>query len=331
MHSPPESDSDPVGDDDRAFFRIFHSRTLNTLNQTYLLPADHDEVQRSDIHHRLLQFVFSGKNYVGPVREALQFGQQRRVLDIGTGSGSWAIDIADEFPRAEVVAVDLAPIQPRHVPPNCTQVPSPIHPYQIRKLTAILLPPTASSSVTSTSGISPIQMVTLTSYMRGPFTSAFIHNYPRFLHEIARLLRPGGLVLLVEPTLNPSPPPPPHQPMRGWVAFWETYRACLARLNIDVTVPERLADLLAATSAFERIIVQEAYPRTPEDPHLLTVGQLQWMDYELFLPAVRPLFLHCGLPPSTVEMLIRDAQHDLYHPSYDVSSLIHIAYASRRY
>ncbi|KAF9564595.1 S-adenosyl-L-methionine-dependent methyltransferase [Agrocybe pediades] len=309
MHSPPESDSDPVGDDDRAFFRIFHGRTLNTLNQTYLLPADHDEVQRSDIHHRLLQFVFSGKNYVGPVREALQFGQQRRVLDIGTGSGSWAIDIADEFPRAEVVAVDLAPIQPRHVPPNCTQLCD-IDQWNIPYPDGYF------------------------DFIHARSIHIGIHNYPRFLHEIARLLRPGGLVLLVEPTLNPSPPPPPHQPMRGWVAFWETYRACLARLNIDITVPERLADLLAATSAFERIIVQEGNIPVgfwPQDPHLLTVGQLQWMDYELFLPAVRPLFLHCGLPPSTVEMLIRDAQHDLYHPSYDVSSLIHIAYASRRY
>lgn len=55
-----------------------------------------------------MQFVFSGKNYIGPVKEATQFGQHRRgplfhsrrqvirrrrflslVLDLGTGSGSW--------------------------------------------------------------------------------------------------------------------------------------------------------------------------------------------------------------------------------------------------
>lgn len=53
-------------------------------------------------------------------------------------STSRAIDIADEFPRAEVIGIDLAPIQPRsvlypcsskwiavnsrdrNVPPNCT-------------------------------------------------------------------------------------------------------------------------------------------------------------------------------------------------------------------
>lgn len=34
-------------------------------------------------------------------------------------------------------------------------------------------------------------------------TNSQIRDYPRFLKEIARLLRPGGLVLLIEPDLHP--------------------------------------------------------------------------------------------------------------------------------
>ncbi|KAH9484351.1 Secondary metabolism regulator LAE1 [Psilocybe cubensis] len=306
----PEFVLQAVGDDEQQFFRTLHARTLNNLNHSYLLPVDHDEIQRSDIHHRLLQFVFSGRNYVGPVKEALQFGEQRRVLDLGTGSGTWAIDIADEFPRAEVIAVDLAPIQPRVVPPNCT--------FEICDIDQWSIPyPDAHFD-----------------FIHARSIHIGIHNYPRFLHEIARLLRPGGLVLLVEPTLDPSPPPPSLPPMPGWSTLWKTYRACLSRQLIDVTVPERLADLLAATAAFENIIIRDGNIPVgfwPQDPHLLSVGQLQWMDYELFLPALRPFFLCSGLPPSTVDRLIRDAQHDLYHPSYRPSTLIHIAYASKCY
>lgn len=36
----------------------------------------------------------------------------KRVLDVGTGTGIWAIDYADEHPEATVIGVDLSPIQP---------------------------------------------------------------------------------------------------------------------------------------------------------------------------------------------------------------------------
>jgi hypothetical protein len=40
----------------------------------------------------MIQFLFNGKNYVGPVADVLQpkEGQERcRVLDLGTGGGFW--------------------------------------------------------------------------------------------------------------------------------------------------------------------------------------------------------------------------------------------------
>jgi cyclopropane fatty-acyl-phospholipid synthase-like methyltransferase len=41
-------------------------------------------------------------------------------LDVGTGTGIWAIDFADEHPETAVIGVDLSPIQPVYVPPNLT-------------------------------------------------------------------------------------------------------------------------------------------------------------------------------------------------------------------
>lgn len=43
----------------------------------------------------------------------------QNVLDIGTGTGIRAIDLADQFPNAQVTGTDLSPIQPTLVPPNC--------------------------------------------------------------------------------------------------------------------------------------------------------------------------------------------------------------------
>ncbi|KAH0538584.1 hypothetical protein FGG08_004834 [Glutinoglossum americanum] len=43
----------------------------------------------------------------------------QKVLDVGTGTGIWAIDFADQFPNATVIGTDLSPTQPSWVPPNC--------------------------------------------------------------------------------------------------------------------------------------------------------------------------------------------------------------------
>lgn len=41
-----------------------------------------------------------------------------RILDLGTGSGFWAIEMSDMFVDANVIGVDLANVQPQEVPPN---------------------------------------------------------------------------------------------------------------------------------------------------------------------------------------------------------------------
>jgi SAM-dependent methyltransferase len=43
----------------------------------------------------------------------------QQILDVGTGTGIWAIDMADQYPSAVVTGTDLSPIQPEWVPPNC--------------------------------------------------------------------------------------------------------------------------------------------------------------------------------------------------------------------
>ena len=40
------------------------------------------------------------------------------VLDVGTGTGLWAIDMADAYPAATIYGTDLSPVQPSYVPPN---------------------------------------------------------------------------------------------------------------------------------------------------------------------------------------------------------------------
>jgi len=58
--------------------------------------------------------MLGGNLYIAP----LPLNPQR-ILDFGTGTGIWALDMADENPTAEVIGTDLSPIQPLWVAPNC--------------------------------------------------------------------------------------------------------------------------------------------------------------------------------------------------------------------
>jgi ubiquinone/menaquinone biosynthesis C-methylase UbiE len=76
------------------------------------MPNDEPEQERMDLQYRALLLASRNKLFFAPIRSP------RRVLDIGTGTGIWAIEFADQTPEAEIIGTDLSPIQPRYVPPN---------------------------------------------------------------------------------------------------------------------------------------------------------------------------------------------------------------------
>ncbi|KAI8178974.1 Secondary metabolism regulator LAE1 [Colletotrichum sp. SAR 10_86] len=86
----------------------------------YVLPNDDQEQERLDLQHHIWRLLLGGRTYTAPLPDpASEAAEGLRVLDLGTGTGIWAIDLADEFPTADVFGVDLSPIQPEWVPTNC--------------------------------------------------------------------------------------------------------------------------------------------------------------------------------------------------------------------
>ncbi|KAH8651931.1 S-adenosyl-L-methionine-dependent methyltransferase [Tricladium varicosporioides] len=90
-----------------------HGRTYHGYRAgSYHFPNDPTETDRLDFQFEILKYCFKGQNYFAPLSEP------KFILDIGTGTGQWAIEMGDEFPDAKVEATDLSPIQPRSVPEN---------------------------------------------------------------------------------------------------------------------------------------------------------------------------------------------------------------------
>ena len=91
-----------------------HGRTYHRYPGAYYTsPQDDIEQSRLEWQHELFLKLFDGKLFQAPIQNP------QRVLDIGTGIGIWATDFADQHPESEVIGVDLSPIQPEFVPPNC--------------------------------------------------------------------------------------------------------------------------------------------------------------------------------------------------------------------
>ncbi|KAF5233563.1 hypothetical protein FAUST_8107 [Fusarium austroamericanum] len=96
-------------------YRKFQGRTYHSekYNSEYFAPNDERQRDSMDISHHSLTLLLDGKLFLAPLKEG-----PKAMLDIGTGTGIWAIDFADEYPEAEVIGTDLSPIQPSWVPPN---------------------------------------------------------------------------------------------------------------------------------------------------------------------------------------------------------------------
>ncbi|KAF4227344.1 hypothetical protein CNMCM8980_002705 [Aspergillus fumigatiaffinis] len=91
----------------------------------YVLPNDEQEQDRLDLSHHIYRILLKGELHAAPIKNP------RRVLDIGTGTGIWAIDFADEHPESEVIVPSNLPGTPfliqsigqrvnlPRIPPNC--------------------------------------------------------------------------------------------------------------------------------------------------------------------------------------------------------------------
>ncbi|KAK3388027.1 S-adenosyl-L-methionine-dependent methyltransferase [Podospora didyma] len=93
-----------------------HGRRYHSFQSgSYNFPNDEMEQERLDMIHHVFFRLMRDKLFLAPIDPNAGL----RILDIGTGTGLWAIHMGDDYPgAAEIVGNDLSPIQPHWIPPN---------------------------------------------------------------------------------------------------------------------------------------------------------------------------------------------------------------------
>ena len=81
------------------------------------------EAIRLENQHRLCYTILDGNLFLNEIR----LPPTARILDIGTSSGIWAIEMAEKFPQGRLVGLDISPQQTgQPVPQNCSFVVPPL-------------------------------------------------------------------------------------------------------------------------------------------------------------------------------------------------------------
>ncbi|KAG9044044.1 hypothetical protein FS837_008859 [Tulasnella sp. UAMH 9824] len=192
---------------DGHLFKTVHGRAFNNQSDLYMLPADDHEHSRLDIQHLALR-LHLGSLYASKhlVEAALKPNPDcpPAVLDVGTGSGRWALDMAIQFPHAEVIGLDIVPpvlLTDADVPDNCR--------FEVD-----------DANLSFAHYENAFNVV----HMRG--ADMGINNFESWLYETARTLRPNGVLLLVvgfpqmyDSRLQPLPTREPGEEGFTWLQF----------------------------------------------------------------------------------------------------------------
>ncbi|KIO33922.1 hypothetical protein M407DRAFT_17190 [Tulasnella calospora MUT 4182] len=206
---------------DGHLFKMLHGRAFNNQSDLYMLPADDHEHSRLDIQHLVLR-LYLGSLYASKhlVEAALRPNPDVRpaVLDVGTGSGRWALDMAMQFPHAEVIGLDIVPpvlLTDADVPDNCR--------FEVD-----------DANLSFAHYENAFNVVHMRSANQG------INDFESWLYETARTLRPNGVLLLVngypqlyDAQFQPLPTREPGEEGFTWVQFlWSSvYKAMHNRGN----------------------------------------------------------------------------------------------------
>jgi SAM-dependent methyltransferase len=233
------------------------NRELLQSETFYLLPRNDDEAVRLYMQHKLMSVIF-GDNMMAP-----HTPPPKRILEVGCGTGHWAIEVAQEYPLSQVIGIDITPptvnVQHPMYPKNCV--------FEQRNL------------------FDPLPYIPESFdyiHMRFMSSSIPLARWDEILTKWIHLLQPGGWLEWVETGEEIEPTGPGFQTM-----FW-AWKEVAARHGHEARPGDHL------TEVFQRCGYTQVQSTTAEvsiGRHGQGVGHMTALDGVAIFRAFRPLMV----------------------------------------
>ncbi|HEV2237816.1 MAG TPA: methyltransferase domain-containing protein [Ktedonobacterales bacterium] len=240
---------------------------MRTMGLPYALPRDLEELNRLDLQHYMLRFALQGL-YAVPLNNPTS------MLDVGTGTGRWALDMAQVFPRAQVIGLDVnpPPADDRAAAGRDERPPN----YAFAPGNVLEGMPFADGSFDYV-------------HMRLLFTAIPSDRWPQVIRELARVTRPGGWVESVETTGLFEGGPNVAQFME-WIAQLSTRR------GVNIADPLRVPDFMRAAGLAN---VGASTVRVPTGAHGGRLGNMVAADFTSVVRGYAGLLVNSGAATQT--------------------------------
>ncbi|KAL1302417.1 hypothetical protein AAFC00_002811 [Neodothiora populina] len=273
---------------------------------TYLLPNDDAENEREDMKHATVLTACGQQLHFAPLD--VNQPQQTRVLDMGTGTGIWCVEMADKYPSADVIGVDLSPHQPDWVPPNCRFVVDDIE----------------------VEWLHPENHFDL---IHARHMAIAIKDWDHVLSSAMAALKPGGFIEFCEFSYMPASDDGTMTPDNQHLHWTTLVREGLRNVNVDLHSALTLRAKVER-AGFQNVvehIVKVPIGSWPANQLLRKVGiYMHAVLYDgLQGIAMGPLTRGLGWRPEEVELLLPGVRKDISDPSIHTYYSLHIIYGQK--